>query len=98
MTQTFETQLRINGKDSSSAAFASAARNARGFAKTIQAASRQARIAGAIMTAAITAPLIAFGKSAIDSAMQAENGVAAVQSVLKSMGPVAGRTATQLAA
>lgn len=51
---------------------------------------------GAVMSGAITAPLILFGKEAAAAAVESREAMAQVESALASMGPVAGRTADQL--
>lgn len=48
------------------------------------------------MSAAITAPLVGFGAVAIKEANETNQAMAQVEAALKSMGPVAGKTADQL--
>jgi hypothetical protein len=67
-----------------------------GMGKKIQNVGKTMMKSGAVMTATITAPLIAFGKKAADAAIESREAAAQVESALKSMGPVAGRTADQL--
>ncbi len=55
-------------------------------------------VAGAGMTATVTAPLIAFGKQAATAATESREAMGQVEAALKSMGPVAGRTSDQLSA
>ena len=51
---------------------------------------------GAAMTLAFTVPIVAFGVSAVKSAMDAENALAEMNAVLKSTNGVAGMTADEL--
>lgn len=51
---------------------------------------------GVTMSAALTAPLIGFGALAMNEAKEAAAAMGQVNAALKSMGPVAGRTADQL--
>ena len=51
---------------------------------------------GAAMTLGLTLPIIAFFKSSVDSAMEAESVLAELNAVLKSTGGVAGMTAEEL--
>jgi hypothetical protein len=51
---------------------------------------------GAKMSLAITAPLVAFAASGIKEATETADAMGQVNAVLKSMGPVAGKTAAEL--
>lgn len=52
--------------------------------------------AGALMSAAITAPLVIAGKASIDGALAQRQAMAQVEATLASMGDVAGRTSKEL--
>lgn len=52
---------------------------------------------GAVMTVGLTAPFTAWAASSIDGALAQRQALAQVEAGLASMGPVAGRTAEQLA-
>lgn len=51
---------------------------------------------GQTLSLSVTAPLVAFGTVAVREATEAAHAMGQVESVLKSMGPVAGKTAEQL--
>ena len=51
---------------------------------------------GAVMSAAITAPLALFGQASLTAFRDASEGAAQMRAALESMGPVAGRTEQQL--
>ncbi len=51
---------------------------------------------GSSMSIAITAPMIAFGKVALDAANESAQAIGQVNAALDSMGPVAGKTSEQL--
>lgn len=51
---------------------------------------------GGVMSAALTAPLVAFAASSVEAATESAAAMAQVDAALESMGPVAGRTTGQL--
>jgi hypothetical protein len=66
------------------------------FQKRFQGYSKKLTKAGVVMSAAVTAPLVALAKSSLDAFQESEKSVAAVEAVLKSMGNGAGFTSEQL--
>lgn len=83
-----------------SAAFEKGAKKAEGsasaFGKRMSAIGGQMQKTGAIMSAAVTAPLVAFGASSLAAFQESEKAAAAVDAALKSMGQTAGFSAEQL--
>jgi len=83
-----------------SAAFEKGARGAEKsadtFGKRMSRLGGQLQKTGTIMTAAVTAPLVAFGVSSVRAFQESEKATAAVDAALKSMGETAGFTAAQL--
>lgn len=73
-----------------------AARTAEQLGKKVQNVGKGIAIAGAGMSAAITAPLGILIKDAIPAGIAANEALGLVEAGLKSMGPVAGRTSEQL--
>ncbi|UJW87953.1 phage tail length tape measure family protein [Devosia sp. SL43] len=63
---------------------------------SLAAAGAKMQQVGAIMSAAFTAPLLLFASKAVPAFQEQAKAMAQVNAVLKSMGPVAGRTAAQL--
>lgn len=51
---------------------------------------------GGVMTAGLTLPIVAFGKSAVESAMAAESELAELNQILKASGGIAGVSAEQV--
>ena len=66
------------------------------FQKTFKSAGAAMQKAGAVMSVAVTAPLVAFGVQASKAATESAQAMGQVNAALASMGPVAGRTAEQL--
>ncbi len=64
--------------------------------KAAEVIGRSMQTIGAGMTLGLTVPIVAFFKSSIDSAMEAENALAEVRAVLASTGGVAGMTEDDL--
>lgn len=73
-----------------------AADSVKGFQKKFGAAGKAMQKAGAVMSVAVTAPLVAFGVQSFKAATEAQQAIGQVNAALASMGPVAGRTAEQL--
>lgn len=67
-----------------------------GFAAKMQNVGKQITKIGGAMTVGLTLPIVAFGASAVKSAMDAESAVADLEAVLKSTGGVAGMTLEEL--
>lgn len=66
--------------------------------KTFKQIGSNLQKAGAVMTVGITAPFIAYARSAMEGALAQRQAMAQVTASLDSMGPVAQRTAQQLSA
>lgn len=67
-----------------------------GFSKNMQSVGSTMSKTGGAMTLGLTAPIAAFGTSAVKSAMDAESAVADLEAVLKSTGGAAGVTLDEL--
>lgn len=64
--------------------------------KSMQAFGDRMTGIGQTMSVAVTAPLVAFGVSAVQAANESAAAMAQVNAALESMGPVAGKTSEQL--
>src|SRR3954468_22659665 len=69
----------------------------KGFSKEAQSVSREIEGAGARMSLALTAPLVLFGKQALDTARESKQALGQVQAALLSTGDASGKTSDQLA-
>lgn len=73
-----------------------AERSALSFAGKMQKVGGQMQKLGGTLTVGLTLPIVAFGASAVQSAMDAESALADLEAVLKSTGGVAGVTLDEL--
>lgn len=76
----------------------SAARSATRLQRSIEQTGERMSRVGQGLTLALTAPLAAFGTTAVQAAMESADAAAQVQAALASMGNAAGRTQEQLEA
>lgn len=74
----------------------SAARSAQRLQRSIEATGQRLSTIGRNLTIGLTAPLAAFGTTAVRAAMESADASAQVQAALASMGNAAGRTQAQL--
>ncbi len=68
------------------------------FGSKMSAAGVKAAKFGGIMTVGLTAPLLAFGKAAVEEAQETARAMAQIEAALKSTGNQAGRTSAQMQA
>jgi len=73
-----------------------AEKSAMSFAGNMQKIGGQMQKVGNMMTVGLTLPIVAFGASSVQSAMDAESAMADLEAVLKSTGGVAGVTLEEL--
>lgn len=73
-----------------------AQREAKALERKFEAIGGNMQKVGLGMTAALTAPLVAFAAKGLQEAQQSAAAIAQVEAALTSMGPVAGRTSEQL--
>ena len=64
--------------------------------RSIQRIGKKMQRTGAIISASVTAPMLALGKTSFDAAVKHREAVAQIEAGLKSMGDASGKTAAQL--